>query len=157
MPRTAVIGLGNPYVRDEGIGIRVVSSLAETYDCADVDVYDLGTASFRILHIIESREKIIIIDCALMGTEPGTIRRFTFDQARSVKVLRHHSLHEGDLFEVMALTGSGEDEQPDIVVFGVEPEDLALGEGLSSVLEKRLPDYLDAVARECGLRRREGP
>ncbi len=156
MAEKAVIGLGNPFVRDEGIGVRIVADLTSYYECSDIDVYDLGTASFRILHILENRKKIVIVDCALMGELPGTLRRFTFDQARSVKNLRHHSLHEGDLFEVMALAGTPQHEPPEIIIFGVEPADMELGEGLTPVLEARLTEYVAAVAAECGLSVRDG-
>ncbi len=157
MAKTAVIGLGNPYVADEGIGLRIVAALNETFDCADIDVYDLGTASFRIIHIVADRAKVVIIDCALMGEPPATLRRFTLEQARSVKNLRHHSLHEGDLFEVLALTAADGQALPEMVIFGIEPATLELGEGLSSPLANRLPEYAAAVAAECGLVRRDGP
>jgi len=151
MNATAVIGLGNPFVTDEGIGIKIVSELTKRFDCSALDVFDLGTASFRIVHIIENHNKVIIVDCALMGEKPGTIKRFTYEQAKSVKNLKHHSLHEGDLFEVIALAKSEDKPLPEIIIFGIEPVTMELGEGLSTVLGKQLSHYLSTVAQECGL------
>jgi hydrogenase maturation protease len=151
---TAVIGLGNPFVTDEGIGIRLVTELAKQYDCAGVDVFELGTASFRIIHLIRDRKKVVIVDCAVMGASPGHIRRFTFQQAKSIKNIKHHSLHEGDLFEIIELAAGEGHPLPEIVFFGVEPVRMELGEGLSPLLEKNIPAYLEKIAAECGLGRR---
>jgi hydrogenase maturation protease len=151
MNATAVVGLGNPFVADEGIGIRLVSELTKRFDCSALDVFDLGTASFRIVHIIENHKKVIIIDCALMGEKPGTIKRFTYEQAKSVKNLKHHSLHEGDLFEVIAIAAGEDKPLPEIIIYGVEPVTMDLVEGLSPLLEKQLSTYLSTVAQECGI------
>jgi hydrogenase maturation protease len=116
-----------------------------------VDLYDLGTASLRLLHIVDHCAKMVIVDCALMGMTPGTLRRFTFQEAKSAKTLPRHSLHEGDVFEVLALSSAQGQNLPEIVFFGVEPETMELKDSLSAELERRLPGYLSAVAVECGL------
>jgi hydrogenase maturation protease len=156
MAGTAVIGLGNLLLGDEGVGVRIVSALAEAYDCASVDLYDLGTASFRLIHLLENRRKIVIVDCAFMGGAPGDVRRFTYEEARSVKILAHLSLHEGDPLAVVDLAGGLYPVLPEIIMFGVEPFSLEPAEGLSTLLERQLPGYLAAVAAECGLEQKDG-
>jgi hydrogenase maturation protease len=96
-----VLGLGNPLMGDEGIGVYLVeqlSNLAAEYP--SVDFLDAGTGGLSVLHYIEGRRKAVIIDCAFMDEAPGAIRRFTPDEVRSRKVPAHQSLHEADLMRI---------------------------------------------------------
>jgi hydrogenase maturation protease len=150
----AVIGLGNPLAGDEGVGVRLVEELQEKYECAGVEVRELGTSLFSLIHVLPGKTKAIIIDCALMGEKPGTIRRFGFAEAKSVKSLAHFSLHEGDAFELIGLAEKIDPPRPDVVFFGIEPEKMEPGSRLSAALEPRIGEYLELIAAEAGLAKR---
>ena len=75
-----------------------------------------------VLHRIEGRDRALFIDCAFMGQEPGSIRRFTPEEVRSTKVLAHQSLHEADLLRVIGLAEELGQCPPRVVIFGIEPE-----------------------------------
>jgi hydrogenase maturation protease len=95
-----VIGLGNTLMSDEGVGVRVVQRLSDFADrFPQVDFADAGTGGMSILHLIEGRDKVIFIDCAKMGDEPGCIRKLTLRKIKSAKVLANQSLHEVDLIK----------------------------------------------------------
>ena len=60
MNTTAIIGLGNPYMSDEGIGVRVAALLADDARVPKgVDVLDLGTGGFAVLHELEGRQRVV--------------------------------------------------------------------------------------------------
>ncbi len=144
-----VIGLGSVLLSDEGIGIHLLRAL-EAYACEfpEVEFADLGTAGMRVLHAIADRRTAIILDCALMDEPAGTLRRFTPDEARSIKCLPGFSLHEGDLFQVLSLSRQ-HGELPDrVVIFGVQPEILEPGQELSPLLAARLPQYVRDILSE---------
>jgi hydrogenase maturation protease len=82
-----------------------------------------------------------------MGEAPGAIRRFTPADVRAVGADRP-SIHEPDLLAVLRLArqlGEGPDE---VVFFGIQPEQVAPGVGLSAALEARIGEYEAAVAAE---------
>ncbi len=144
-----IICLGNPLMRDEGIGIRLVSELmAHLTDNPDVEVMDLGTGGLSVIHAIAGREKIIFVDCAIMGQTPGLIHRFTPGQVRSKKVRMRYSLHEGDLLNTLELSRRLDQCPDDIVIFGIEPKEIAHGEGLTSELENNIQQYVRAIMKE---------
>lgn len=144
-----VIGLGNTLMSDEGAGVRVVQRLSDSADrFSFVDFVDAGTGGMSILHLITGKDKAIFIDCARMGEEPGVIRKFTPQEIKSTKVLSHQSLHETDLIKVIDLAellGQCPDE---IVIFGIEPEVVEPGIGLSETLAGNLEHYVSVVRRE---------
>jgi hydrogenase maturation protease len=147
--QTLVLGLGNPLMSDEGIGnhlIERLSKLAEKYPC--VDFVDAGTGGLKILHLFEGRSKVIIIDCANMGTEPGCIKKFPPDQVSSVKKMSHYSLHEQDLLQIINLAKKLDQCQQEIVIFGIQPESSCFGQKLSKKLMDRMNDYIKFICTE---------
>jgi hydrogenase maturation protease len=144
-----IICLGNPLMRDEGIGIRLASELtAHLASNPDVEVMDLGTGGLSVIHAIAGREKIIFVDCAIMGQTPGLIHRFTPEQVNSKKVRMCYSLHEGDLLNTLELSRNLGQCPDDIVIFGIEPKEIAPGEGLTSELENNVQHYVQTILKE---------
>lgn len=144
-----IICLGNPLMRDEGIGIRLASEFSvHLADNPDVEVLDLGTGGLSVMHAITGRKKVIFVDCAIMGQTPGLMRRFTPQQVRSTKTRMRYSLHEGDLLNTLELSRSLAECPEDIVIFGIEPKEIAHGDVLSSELENNIQQYIQTILTE---------
>lgn len=144
-----VLGLGNPLMADEGIGVDLVGRLSqEAARYTDVDFIDAGTGGMAVLHLIEGRQKAILIDCAYMDEAPGTIRRFTPDEVRSRKVLAHQSLHEADLLRILQLAEQLGQLPEQVVLFGIQPEAVEPRQGLSDVLLEALEHYVAEIRSE---------
>ena len=147
--QTLVLGLGNPLMSDDGIGIYLLkhlSSLAKKYP--NVDFVDAGTGGLKILHLLEGRSKAIIIDCANMRAEPGHIEKFSPEQAVSVKALAHYSLHEQDLLQIIDMARKLDQCPQSIVIFGIQPENTGFGQKLSQKLVNKMDDYITLVCKE---------
>ncbi len=144
-----VLGLGNPLMADEGIGVYLVERFLESADkYSAVDFVDAGTGGLSILYRIEDHRKAIVIDCAFMDEPPGTIRRFTPEEVQSVKVLAHQSLHEADLMQILALARQLGQAPDEVVIFGIQPERVEPGLGLSRTLMERIDEYISMILRE---------
>lgn len=150
---TIVIGLGNPLMTDEGIGVLLVQKLTQKFEQSaassqDVEFHDGGTGGMNLLYKIENREKVILIDCAKMGEKPGTLRRFTPDQVRTIKQLGHFSLHEIDILKLLDLAAQLDSAPKQVVIFGIEPASLDLGNNLSPTLQSQFDNYLNTIFAE---------
>ena len=144
-----VLGLGNPLMADEGIGVHLIEKLtARAEQVPDVDFVDAGTGGMAVLHLIDGRRKAVFIDCAFMGQEPGTLRRFTPEEVRSAKVLAHQSLHEADLLRIISLAEQLGQCPEQVVIFGVEPQVVEPRQGISAVLLEKTEEYLSAICAE---------
>ena len=144
-----IICLGNPLMRDEGIGIRLASELTvHLTDNPNVEVMDLGTGGFSVMHAIAGREKIIFVDCAIMGQPPGLICRFTPEQVSSKKLRMRYSMHEGDLLNTIELSRRLGECPEDLVIFGIEPKEISDGQGLTSELENNIQKYVQTILKE---------
>jgi len=105
-------------------------------------------AAMYLLHTIAERKKVILIDCCLMGTDPGTIRRFTPDDVNSVKKMAHLSLHEVDILKVIELAKKIGQCPDDIVILGIEPVAIEQQMYLNETLQKRIPEYIEVIRAE---------
>jgi len=142
-------GLGNPLMTDEGIGIYVLRELMTKSECPDnVEFVELGSSVMNVVHAIAGRQKAVLIDCACMEKPAGTIQRFSPDEVFTTKALMHFSLHEGDLLDVLKLSRRLGEYPQDVVIFGIQPESMTLGEGLSPPLQERLANYTEVVLQE---------
>lgn len=148
MKATIVLGLGNVLMGDEGIGVRIVQTLQSTcgHRFPQVDFVDAAAGGMHVLHWIAGRKKAIIVDCAVMGAEPGTIRCFTPDDVRTKKALVHPSLHEADLLNILDLSRQLGECPDEVILFGIEPERITESMDLSSCLQSRLEWYVETVA-----------
>jgi hydrogenase maturation protease len=150
---TIVVGLGNPLMADEGIGTVLVEQLDKLardgqLPSEQVEYYDGGCGGMYLLHTIADRQKAILIDCCRMGTEPGTIRRFTPEDVVSVKQMTHLSLHEVDILKVIELAKEIGQCPDEIVIFGIEPVSIEPQMHLNEPIEARLNDYIEEIRQE---------
>jgi hydrogenase maturation protease len=144
-----VLGLGNPLMADEGIGVYLIERVMESAaEYPAVDFVDAGTGGLSILHHIEGRRKAIVIDCAFMDEPPGAIRRFMPEEVRSTKVLAHQSLHEADLMRIIAMACQLGQVPDEIVIFGIQPERIELRQSLSRTLAERIVEYISMILHE---------
>jgi hydrogenase maturation protease len=146
---TVVIGLGNPLMSDEGIGIRVLAQLqnhAERFP--DTEFLDLGTSTVSVLHAIANRSKAVFIDCAFMGEPAGAIRAFTPAEVQSGKAQSGLSLHEGDLLATLDLSSRLGEIPPVVRIFGIQPFHVGMGHDLSPALQARLDEYVARVTKD---------
>ena len=148
-PRIVVIGVGNLLLKDEGIGIHAVQALQEQGLPADVKLVDGGTSPDLIAYT-RAGDKLIIVDAAKAGGEPGSVYRFKpEDLADDRAVLA--SAHEMGVVENLRLIRLSGNEPRETVIIGIEPCKIEYGTELSPELRKKLPKIVETVMKEIGL------
>jgi hydrogenase maturation protease len=144
-----VLGLGNLLMSDEGIGIYIVNELQkQAVKFPNAEFIDAGTGGMTVLHLIANRKKAVIIDCALMGQTPGTIRKFKPEDAESIKKVSHFSLHDVDILKVLEISKQLNECPHEIVIFGIEPAKVEMGSSLSDELVGKLENYIQLIGSE---------
>ncbi len=147
-PRIVIIGVGNLLLKDEGIGIHAVKALQEIDLPADIRLIDGGTSPDLIAYT-RAGDKVIIIDAARAGGEPGAIYRFKPEDLAEEKAALASAHEMGVLENLKLMTLSGNEPQ-DIIIIGIEPGEIDFGTELSPELEKKLPKIVEIVLKEIG-------
>ncbi len=133
--KTLIIGLGNILKGDDGIGVRVAEIISQRELPAGVAVEEVGTPGIDLMNRFEGWQKVILVDAVQMGAKPGTWRRFSPQDVRLIANGNVLSLHEPDLASVLELAQALNMLPDEIVIYGVEPQDLTFMAPLSSPVE----------------------
>lgn len=59
-------------------------------------------------------------------------------------------LHDGDLMDILALSRQLGEYPAQVIIYGIQPVSLELGESLSAVLAARFEEYLRIISRTLG-------
>ena len=143
--RTVVIGLGNPLMGDDGLGIATLERLQQLWDVPpEVELVDGGTWGLNLLPVIESAERVLLIDAITIGAPPGT--QVAIPRARLPRYLATKiSPHEVDLRDVLALAELRGTLPEETMAVGLEPDQVVLRTGLSEALQSGLDDLVGVV------------
>jgi hydrogenase maturation protease len=146
--RIVVLGVGNILLTDEGIGVRAVEELGRRYLLTpEVDLIDGGTSAMELLDDLANCDLLIIADCVRAGKAPGTLLRLKDDEIPALFRTKL-SPHQVGLPDVLATLLITHEAPVHTVLFGVEPESLATGMGLTATVAAVLPGLVDAIAGE---------
>ena len=73
---TAVIGIGNVVLSDDGLGVHAVRRLRDRYRFGDdIELIEGGTAGLLLLPSLADARRAIIVDAIDTGTAPGALVR----------------------------------------------------------------------------------
>jgi hydrogenase maturation protease len=145
----AVVGVGNLLMGDDGVGIAIIRELAkEARLPGHVELFDAGTALLDVLLEIEHCGRIVLVDCCRAGGAPGSIYRTRMQLDQWQTDPPGESLHGLNVLHALQLHRMVTGKMNEVILIGVEPESVALREGLSPALRERLPAIVAAVRAE---------
>jgi len=143
-----VIGVGNPLLGDDGVGIRVVEALMERDLPSWVQVIDAGTGGVTLLHLMEGAAKALLVDAVSWGGPPGEITRFRPEEVVSACTSRGFSIHASDLLDVLGLARELGMCPEEVIIYGIQPRAVEQGMELSSEVSAAIPHVVDSVVAE---------
>jgi hydrogenase maturation protease len=140
-----VIGLGNPLMGDDGLGLAALARLAADWVLPpEVQAIDGGTWGLNLLPLIERADQVLFLDAVDAGKAPGDAVELSGAELPALLGLKL-STHQIELREVLALARLRGTLPPVMACLGLQPASVELRDGLSPTLEAGL-DRLVAAA-----------
>jgi hydrogenase maturation protease len=155
--RTLVIGLGNPLMGDDGVGLAALEQLRLEWDVPpDVELVDGGTWGMNLLPLLETADQVLLLDAIRTGSAPGTVTELVGDAVP--RGFDHKfSPHQIDLREVLALAMLRDTLPRNLAAIGVEPANVTMAIALSPEVEAAIPlmlartvRWLETLGHRCG-------
>ena len=147
--RTVVIGLGNPLMGDDGVGLAALERLGDEWQIEGVELVDGATWGLSLVPVIEDAERLVLVDAIAAHGEPGDIIELTRDRL-PIYLSRKLSPHQVDMRDALAVAELRGRLPNDVVAIGVQPAVVALGTELSAVVAQRLDELVDTVIAQLG-------
>jgi len=151
---TAVIGIGNLLLMDEGVGVHAVKALWERFTFPkEVEIIDGGTMGLDLLPYLEGKENLLLIDAVDFKAEPGTIRIIEGDSIKKFLDMKFsvHQIGLPDMLFAASLTGVA---PPRICLVGIQPKTLEAGIDISDTLKEKFEALIETSVeklRQWGL------
>lgn len=148
-PPTLVLGLGNPILRDDAIGLRIVRELRQRLPPESVEVDECCLGGLALAERTQGYDRLIVVDSIRTeGGVPGDWYRFT---ARSLRpTLNLSNVHDTNFltaFELGRRAGMRLPPEQEIHLLAVEVQDtLTFDERMSEPLEAAFPRLVDELA-----------
>lgn len=137
--KTLILGLGNPILGDDGVGIRVAAELRCRLDQKDTTVTETSMAGLRLLDLLAGYDRAIIIDAIETGEgKAGQIYRLepeAFDAAKHLSCV--HDVDFATALDLGKRLGMALPQQ--IVIYAIEASDT------STFSEECTPDVRQAI------------
>ncbi|WP_019594566.1 hydrogenase maturation protease [Thioalkalivibrio sp. ALM2T] len=132
-----VIGIGNPWRGDDGVGHAVVAALAGT---PGLTTAACSGEPAELMELWQGHDPVILVDAIVTGAAPGTLHRL--DARDPLPRGARYSSHGIGLAEAVELARALDAFPPTLIVHGIEPAHLEDGTGLS-------PQAIDAIPKSA--------
>jgi hydrogenase maturation protease len=147
--KVLVLGVGNPILSDDGVGIHVARELKKG-EMPGVDVEELAASGLELLDVVRGYDKVVIID-AIQTTKGKPGELYILEEKDFEKSIHGSSPHGINIATALALGRKlVPNEMPkEVVFFAVEAEDLVnVSERLTPKVAKALPRIVEHVRKE---------
>ncbi len=152
MATMKIIGLGNPFMGDDAVGVSVARQL-QPYSSVHVSILEGGLSGLSLLHDMEETDTLILIDAVHSHSKAGTIVRFTLPHdLEKIGELAWgtsaSSTHAIGLAEALTLAYTLEVLPAHVVLFGIELGHLEKGQSLSPPVSNAMTTLVNRITVE---------
>ncbi|OGC77385.1 MAG: hypothetical protein A2Z27_01500 [candidate division Zixibacteria bacterium RBG_16_50_21] len=141
-----VLGLGNPILSDDGVGICAAQAASSLFSHPQVTFQESSLAGFGFLDTITGFDKVIIADSVnWQKNPPGTVTILKTEDLKHQPYLRN--FHNLSLAGTLSLAEQlGVPRPNEIVIFAVEVEDCStFSEKCTPAVEKAIPEVAAGI------------
>jgi hydrogenase maturation protease len=157
--KTLVIGLGNPILTDDGVGVKVAEQIAihlSQISHTNITVTEASVGGLRLMELMNGYSKVIIIDALIQkdNNRPGRFHRLDLDDLRMISPTQHSaSAHDTTLTTALdagKLLGLSLPEE--VIIFAIEVENIMdFNDQATPTVSHAIPQVVNAVLEELDL------
>lgn len=145
--RARVIGVGNPYRRDDGAGPSVAKALLEA-GVPGLEVVEASGEGTALMDAWAGAGRVFLVDAVSAGGRPGCVHRIDAARCRVPQDFFKYSTHAfavAEAVEMARVLGQLPDE---LIIYGVEGQDFGSGEGLTPAVASAVDEVTRRIAEE---------
>lgn len=141
-----VIGIGNEYRSDDGVGLVVAREL-RARNLEQAQIMECSGDAAVLLEAWEGADMVILIDAIVSGAQPGKIHCFDLAMQMMPMDVAFWSTHGPGLSEAIGLARALGQLPPRVVVYGIEGKNFKAGVGLAPEMRCAVREVVEQVER----------
>jgi hydrogenase maturation protease len=134
LQKVLVVGIGNVYRSDDGIGLLIARKIRERR-LLSVTVKEESGEGAALMEAWQGYESVILVDAISSGAKPGTILRIDAWKKKVPMKFFHYSTHAFSVAEAIELARAMKTLPPRLIVYGIEGASFSAGVGISHVVQ----------------------
>lgn len=147
MASILLVGIGNDFRRDDGVGLVVARAL-KARNLSGTTVVETNEAGVGLLELWRGADRVFIVDAVRSGAAPGFLHTIDLDTHVLPADLTASSSHALGLANTIELARALDCLPPALIIYGIEGQAFGLGEGLSPEVARRLPAIIEAIVQQ---------
>jgi len=147
--KTLVLGIGNPILSDDGVGIRVAQEVGKKLNDPHITVAETSAAGLSLLDSIVGYDRVVIIDA--VQTKKGQVGQIYRMKPEDFSFAKHFSSpHQINLVTALELGKMLDLDMPqEISIFAVEAKDVSnFSERCTPEVARAIPEVVKMVLEE---------
>ncbi len=145
--RIVIIGMGNEFQGDDGVGLFVVQKLRARELPEDVVTFQCRQG-LALMELWRDREMAILVDAITSGAAPGSVFRFEAQMESPAKPSFRGTTHNYGLPEAIELAKALNSLPRRLIVYGIEGKRFDAGRGLSIDVETAAEGVVQSIVKE---------
>ena len=159
--KTLIIGLGNPILTDDGIGVKVAYELEQIVDLSahpGLTITEASAGGIRLMETMLGYDRVVLIDAYYLNVEtskPGKIHQLSLADLRSVSPTQHStSAHDTSLVTALdAAEKMGYKVPKEFSIYAVEVENiLEFSETPTPLVAAAIPVVVSQIIEDLSLK-----
>lgn len=148
--KTLILGLGNPIVSDDSVGLRVVAELrTRLAGRPDVVVDEDYWGGLRLMEHMAGYARVIVVDAICTGGVPGTLHELAVDSLPTQRSSSSHDVNLATALELGRTAGLALPTNESIRLLGIEAEDVInFSDACTPAVAEAIPKAVEWVVRQ---------
>src|SRR3989338_5064396 len=146
--RILLIGVGNEYRRDDGVGVLIARELKKKKLPRATALEKSGEGA-SLMETWQGAETVFLFDAVSSGAEEGKIHRFHAHLEPIPKNFFNYSTHAFSVAEAVELARALHRLPPSLVVYGIEGKNFQEGIGVSAKVKESAQKVVREVEKLC--------
>lgn len=142
-----LIGIGNEFRQDDGVGLVIVQQLQSQIP-SEIEILEASSQGIGLMEAWQGAETVYLFDAVVSGAEVGTIYRLDAWVQSVPEKFFHCSTHAFGVAEAVELARILNQLPPKLIIYGIEGQSFAVAIGLSPEVEQAAGEVVRRVLLE---------
>jgi len=159
MEKTIVIGLGNPILTDDGVGVKIAYELERAIGPnlpSNLTITEASVGGLRLMELLIGYDRAILVDAIIKNKDrkPGTIHQLTLNELKEISPTQHSaSAHDTTLVTALEAGRSMGFHLPvEFSIYAIEVENIFdFSEVPTPAVAAAIPKVTTAILEELKL------
>ncbi len=142
--KVKLIGVGNRFRRDDGVGWQIVQALRQTH-LPETEALEASGEGASLIEFMQGGDTVLLFDAVVSGATPGAIFRFEAHNERIPTRFFNYSTHAFSVAEAIEMARALGKLPARLLVYGIEGDDFDGGVSLTPAVQAAIPRVIELV------------